>query len=82
MRRYDGNSTIRKPCFGRCRDCKETIAWMKTYKGRNIPVNINTISDEEKEALQRGNDLMFDPMTHACHFDTCLERDRDFDKET
>jgi len=48
-----------------CRDCGTTIIWMKTYGGKNIPVDPETVADPED------TEIIFDRKVHTAHFDTC-----------
>ena len=46
-----------------CKRCGEEIVWMKTDRGKNMPVNIESIADREAE--------IFDPDQMESHFATC-----------
>ncbi len=46
-----------------CKSCGADIVWMKTMKGKNIPVDAETVGDMEAE--------IFDPDTMETHFSTC-----------
>jgi len=45
-----------------CKGCGDEIVWLKTMKGKNIPVDADTVTD---------GDAIFDRTVHTCHFDTC-----------
>lgn len=50
-----------------CKSCQAPIVWMKTNRGKNIAVDVDSLPDsfnyDEGAAFDRGN------MT--CHFETC-----------
>lgn len=46
-----------------CRSCGADIVWLKTQKGKNIPVDAEDVVDKEVE--------IFDPDTMTTHFQTC-----------
>jgi len=46
-----------------CKSCGAEIVWMKTQRGKNIPVDAETIDDKGAE--------VFDPDTMTTHFETC-----------
>lgn len=54
-----------------CRGCGERIVWMKTEKGRNIPVDPQSIDADDYAP----GDL-FDPDTHISHWGECPEAER------
>lgn len=45
-----------------CRSCGARILWMKTAKGKNMPVDFDVDIEQEKE---------FDRDRMTSHFDTC-----------
>ncbi len=45
-----------------CKGCGDDIVWLKTMKGKNIPVDADTVVSNEE---------IFDKDTHTCHFETC-----------
>ena len=51
-----------------CKACHEPIVWLKTFKGKNIPVDDNS--------SVREGDETFDRSRHSCHFDTCPNADQ------
>jgi len=53
--------------MAQCRSCKQQIVWLKTAKGKSMPVDYSA---------QRGNDdardhVLFDIDRHVSHFKTC-----------
>jgi len=46
----------------RCSSCRARIIWLKTSKGKNMPVDADTVEPEDNE---------FDPSRHTSHFATC-----------
>lgn len=54
----------------RCRSCDAAVVWMKTNRGRNMPVDVDGI-DEADLTYEDGKPL-FDPEAgHVSHFATC-----------
>lgn len=51
-----------------CRSCGADIVWLKTQRGKNIPVDAEDVVDEEVE--------VFDPDTMTTHFATCKDADK------
>jgi len=47
----------------KCRSCGAEIVWLKTDRGKNIPVDAEDVVDEQQE--------VFDPDTQTTHFATC-----------
>lgn len=45
-----------------CKGCGDEIVWLKTQKGKNIPVDADTVTS---------GDEIFDRNVHTCHFETC-----------
>lgn len=45
-----------------CRKCQKAIVWMKTRNGKNMPVDAETVLDEDTE---------FTKERHVSHFATC-----------
>jgi hypothetical protein len=46
----------------RCRSCNAMIIWFKTARGKNMPVDADTVKPEDEE---------FDPPRHVVHWSTC-----------
>jgi len=57
--------------IGYCRACNAPIAFLKTKKGGNMPVDINSVSNEEKQKLIDYEDVPFEYGRHISHFATC-----------
>ncbi len=53
---------------GPCRTCKVEVLWMKTRKGKIIPVNISPTAE-----VAAAHGLLFDHKTMISHFATCPE---------
>ena len=49
-----------------CRSCGAAIVWMKTGKGKLMPVNADSV---------RPGDETYTPGIHVSHFATCPQRD-------
>lgn len=50
-----------------CRSCGAVIVWLKTSRGKSIPVNAGTAKE---------GDTNFDAKRHIAHFATCPEADK------
>ena len=56
--------------IGKCRDCNEPIVWMTSFRGSNIPVDLESASNELD--IDTNNKVAFDKRKgHVCHWDTC-----------
>jgi hypothetical protein len=58
-----------------CRECSAPIVWMITSKGKNIPVNIDSVSDDDQQEAEAGEKILFVYGTHTCHFNDCPAAD-------
>lgn len=57
-----------------CRSCGAEIGWVVTSKGKNMPVDAESLSDEDLEVLGRvGEKLDYRHGEHISHFSTCPE---------
>ena len=54
-----------------CRSCQTPIVFLKTTKGKNIPVDFDTLTESDKFDLQKGNKFFFRHGEHISHFATC-----------
>ena len=54
--------------MSQCKSCGKAIVWLKTERGKNIPVDADSVSDKEAK--------IFDPDTMVSHFATCPDADR------
>lgn len=59
-----------------CRKCGAVIVWMKSKKGKNVPVNVNSVDEnslewEQPSDTQRDWVPKFVYGTHEAHFNTC-----------
>ena len=50
-----------------CRKCGHEIIWLKTKLGKNIPI-------DPKPGQAVDDNTIYDKREHACHFDTCEEK--------
>lgn len=50
-----------------CKFCGQTIKWVKTKNGKNMP--IDPVNIEE-------GDILYDRERHSSHWDTCPKRDK------
>ena len=51
-----------------CRDCRRPVVWMKTLRGKNIPVDPHTLSVSDTA------ESTYDSRKHGCHYSTCVVR--------
>ncbi len=58
-----------------CRSCGQSIVWMKTEAGKNIPVDPESLDAEDLEADATGTAPLFDAKRHISHFATCPDAD-------
>ena len=56
---------------GHCKSCFKAIVFLRTTTGNIIPVNVETISPEEKVKYESGEEVTFRFGTHISHFATC-----------
>ncbi len=54
-----------------CSGCEADIVWMKTKKGKSIPVNV--VPTAVSFRGPRPGELKFVFGDHQCHFDTCTK---------
>ena len=59
-----------------CRKCGAVIVWMKSKKGKNVPVNVDSVDEgalewEEPSATNRDWSPKFVYGKHEAHFNTC-----------
>ena len=47
-----------------CKKCGAAIIWLKTFRGKNIPVEYDSVEGLEPQ---------YDRNKHDCHFDNCVE---------
>ena len=50
-----------------CRSCGEQIVWLKTHKGKSMPVDAYSVES---------GDALFERNRHISHFDTCPDADK------
>lgn len=59
-----------------CRKCGAVIVWMKSKRGKNVPVNVDSVDEhdlewEEPSDTTRDWTPKFVYGTHEAHFNTC-----------
>ena len=54
--------------ISKCRSCNADIVWMKTFRGKNVPVNPESIVNQDA--------ALFDSRTMIAHFSTCPDADK------
>ena len=57
--------------MARCRSCDAEIVWLKTQRGKNMPVDATEDSRVDAEAGR-----VFDPDEHTSHFEICPDADK------
>lgn len=57
--------------IGHCKACYHAIVFLRTNTGNIIPVNVETISVEEKAKYESGEEILFRFGAHISHFATC-----------
>lgn len=58
-----------------CRSCGASIMWVKTQKGKNMPIDYD--KDLEHEFVgAKGTSPMFDRDRMTSHFDTCPDAEK------
>jgi hypothetical protein len=55
----------------KCRTCQAEIVWVKTARGRSMPVDAGTIEKDDTGKYP----AEFDPDTMTSHFSTCKDAD-------
>ncbi len=64
-----------------CKSCGAIIIWMKTAKGKNIPVDASSVEVHELEWIEASPTMReampsFQHGKHICHFETCPNHSR------
>lgn len=52
-------------------ECNSAIVFLKTKTGKDMPVDIDSISEEEKGKIIKGEIVSFEYGRHISHFATC-----------
>lgn len=56
-----------------CRSCGALVVWMRTSRGKNMPVDADTV---DEAALEFEDEKpLFDAEEHSSHFSTCPDAD-------
>lgn len=55
----------------KCKSCGAEIVWLKTYVGKNMPVNVPKFEDGESAHEAVTTALEFNPDCMISHFATC-----------
>lgn len=56
---------------GRCRSCDAYVVWMRTNTGKSMPVDADSIDEDELERAEDGTPLFDAGLGHVSHFATC-----------
>jgi len=59
-----------------CKACNKEIYFLQTKNGKNIPVNAETLSEEEVKQIANGEKVIFDSKRHISHFADCPEANK------
>lgn len=63
-----------------CKSCGKEIVFIKTKLGKQMPVNVESLSLIEKQAYVSGEDLnlkfFFEPSRHMSHFADCPQANK------
>ena len=55
-----------------CRSCDAPIVWMVTKRNKNIPVDLDSVTnDDDLAEAESGGKVLFEYGQHVCHFETC-----------
>lgn len=57
--------------MAQCRACNKEIYFLKTEKGRFIPVNAESLNESELNDCRAGLKRLFVPARHISHFADC-----------
>lgn len=55
----------------KCNRCEQEIAFLKTASGKTMPVDAESLSEEDVELINRGDQPEFRYNDHVSHFATC-----------
>jgi hypothetical protein len=55
----------------KCKACQKEIVFLRTEKGKQIPVNADTVDVVEKNGIPWCVDEYFDHTRHVSHFSDC-----------
>ena len=58
----------------RCKSCDESVIWMRTARGKMMPVDVEGVDEGELEFDLDGTPL-FNSDNHTSHFSTCPQAD-------
>jgi hypothetical protein len=69
----------RKVKTSNCRSCGAIIVWTRSSRGKNVPVNVDSIEERDLDWLEPSDTVRdwtpkFVYGTHEPHFKTCSER--------
>lgn len=54
----------------KCKHCNASIVWLKKDE-KNVAVNVNSLSFEDRRSLAMGLQVPFSPVEHRKHIETC-----------
>ena len=56
-----------------CKNCNQPIVWMVTKNAKNIPVDVDSVNDDEYQEAVCGEKVLYVYGEHVCHFETCKD---------
>lgn len=61
----------------KCREltCQAEIVWLKTPNGKNMPVDAESLSEEDAALISQGHQVEYRHHDHVSHFSTCKQAD-------
>lgn len=54
-----------------CKSCKANIYWLPTEKGKTMPTDADSLTEDEKRWIESNRELLFKFGKHTSHFATC-----------
>jgi hypothetical protein len=57
--------------ISRCRSCDESIVWMRTDAGKNVPVNADSVDEADLDFNEVRQPMFDETKDHVSHFKTC-----------
>lgn len=62
--------------MARCKECGAEIYFLTTKKGKKIPVDADSMTEEDVQDIKTGNKRLFRYGDHVAHFLTCTDPDK------
>ncbi len=71
MRAKKAMSKYFKPYITACRNCNEKIAMLKSTGGEIKPVNLDSLTEQEKYWIRIKENFFYNFSNHTLHFESC-----------